>query len=135
MTSLVRKKNVFKYFLIDLAELSKCIDKRIAAIITDLKFSQIFAIGINGGPSGGLDCLCSLGEKYTCVHAEANALVKCHDVSTDKAMFCTMSPCVTCASLIINSNLRIKEFYYLTDYRDPRGLVILAKAGILHKQI
>ena len=67
---------VFINFLCELALLGKCTDKKNAAILCDEHMSQIYSIGLNGGPKHGVNCLCSLGLKYTCIHAEAQALMK-----------------------------------------------------------
>ena len=122
------RRRVFSRFVLELASLSKCTDKKVAAIITDRDLSQIYSIGINGGPKGGIECLCMLGGKYTCIHAEANAIAKCNVNDKEKVMFCTMSPCVTCASLIINSGF--STVVVLSDYKDPTGLLLLKDAGI-----
>lgn len=119
---------VFKRFVEDLATLSKCTDKHVAAIIIDKEATQVFSIGVNGGPKGGLDCLCTLGGKYTCAHAEANALAKCKQDCRGATMICTMSPCVTCATLIVNAG--ITQVYYINKYKDDMGLQILQQAGI-----
>lgn len=119
---------VFKRFVEDLATLSKCTDKHVAAIIIDKEATQVFSIGVNGGPKGGLDCLCTLGGKYTCAHAEANALAKCKQDCRGATMICTMSPCVTCATLIVNAG--ISCVYYINKYKDDMGLQILQQAGI-----
>lgn len=119
---------VFARFVLDLTTLSKCTDKHVAAIIVDAEGTQILSIGINGGPKGGKDCLCTFGGKYTCAHAEANALVKCHADCRGAAMICSFSPCVTCATLIINAG--ISEVYYLTKYKDDTGVNMLLDAGI-----
>lgn len=129
MSSLQDRLIVFAKFVENLAQISKCTDKKVAAIITDTLASQIYSIGVNGGPKGGLDCLCALGGKYTCAHAEANALVKCTVDCTNKVMICSMSPCITCATLIVNSG--INAFYYLNEYHDNTGLKILKDAGII----
>lgn len=119
---------VFTNFVRDLATLSKCTDKGVAAIIINSDATQVYSIGINGGPKGGLDCLCTLGGKYTCVHAEANALAKCTAIDQNKIMICSLSPCVTCASLIVNSGF--SAVFYLAKYKDDEGLNILTKTGI-----
>lgn len=124
---------VLAKFVGDLANLSKCTDKKIAAIITDTEASQIYSIGVNGGPKGGQDCLCTLGGKYTCAHAEANALAKCTTDCNGKFMICSMSPCIACATLIVNSG--ISAFYYINEYRDDSGLEILRNAGIIVAQL
>jgi dCMP deaminase len=101
----------------------------VAAIIISGDAKNVYSIGINGGPTGGVDCLCTLGGKYTCIHAEANALAKFRSVYwKDTIMIVTMAPCVTCASLIANSG--IAEVIYLEDYKDNAGLGLLLAAGV-----
>lgn len=128
-----RRIEVFRDFVINLATLSKCKDKGVAAIITDKDGTQVYSIGINGGPRHGLDCLCTLGGKYTCVHAEANALAKCTVADPEKVFFCSLSTCVTCAALIVNSGA--SAVYYVEQYKDDTGLQILQSAGITVKCI
>jgi len=43
-------------------------------------------------------------------------------------MYCSMSPCINCAKIIVNSG--IKELKYVEEYRDTAGLRLLKKAGI-----
>lgn len=119
---------VFYTFLVGLASLSKCSDKKQAAIIVDEDLTQVYSIGLNGGPKHGANCLCKMGGKYTCIHAEAQALAKAHCDVTGHTMICTMSPCVTCASLIVNSG--IKRVIYCTAYKDSTGIEIMKAAGI-----
>lgn len=126
--SKIQRLIVFKNFVEDLATLSKCTDKKVASIIFSKDATQIYSIGINGGPKGGPDCLCTLGGKYTCAHAEANAIAKCHTNNNDKAMLCTLAPCITCATLIVNSG--IKTVYYIKPYHDITGIKLLIAAGI-----
>lgn len=129
------KVAVLARFVHDLAGLSKCTDKKVAAIITNSDMTQVYSIGINGGPKGPsqIECLCKLGGKYTCLHAEINALAKCTSTDTDKIMICTMSPCVTCAAAIVNSGFN--QVLYLDEYRDTTGLDILRSAGIWTERI
>ena len=93
---------VFKRFTQDLATLSKCSERQVAAIITDAQLSQVYSIGVNGGPKGLVDCMCKIDGKYGCVHAEINALVKCNSADADKVMFVTLSPCKQCAAACPN---------------------------------
>lgn len=123
-----RRTAVLARFTKDLATLSKCEDRHVAALITNADGTQIYSMGINGGPKGGVQCLCSLGEKYTCIHAEANALAKCTSLDENKVMFVTLSPCVTCAALIANSG--VKRLFYLEDYKSDLGLNLLRAQGI-----
>lgn len=120
--------DIFLIFAKNMATLSKCTEKKVAAVITNNTFSQVYSIGINGGPIGGIDCLCKLSSKYTCIHAEANAIAKCHAQDHQKVMICTYSPCVTCASLIINSGFT--SVIYMEEYHDTTGLSLLKKANV-----
>lgn len=123
-----KRIEVFRDFTLRLATLSKCTDRKVACIITDRDGTQVYSIGINGGPKGGKDCLCTLGGKYTCVHAEANAIAKCTTQDPCKVAFCTLSPCVTCAALLLNSGL--SALYYVEGYKDDTGLSMLRDAGV-----
>ncbi len=65
------------------------------------------------------------------LHAETNAIAFAAraGVSVEGCvMYCTMSPCINCAKVIVNSG--IKELKYLEDYRDTSGLKLLKESGI-----
>lgn len=126
---------VFKRFTQDLASLSKCSEKHVAAIITDKDLSQVYSIGINGGPKGLVDCMCKIDGKYGCVHAEMNALVKCHSDAPDKVMFVTLSPCKQCAAAIINAPGGFSAVYYNEEWKEDSGIKLLRAAGIRVEQI
>lgn len=121
---------VFANFAKELASLSKCLEKKVAAIITDKDMTQIYSIGINGGPKGLADCMCSIGSKYGCIHAEINALVKCRSNATGKVMIVTLSPCVACAAAIINAPGSFSAVYYLEQWKNTAGIELLKNAGI-----
>lgn len=121
---------VFKRFVQDLATLSKCTERHVAAVITDKDMLQVYSIGLNGGPKGLADCLCTLGGKYGCIHAEQNALVKCLNDAPDKVMFVTLSPCVICAAAIINAPGGFSAVYYIEEWKNTDGLKLLKQAGI-----
>lgn len=125
------KSQVFLNFTKELAELSKCRHGKVAAILVSTDFTQIFSIGINGGPAGQMQCCCSdESAKYGCAHAEQNCLIKNTDKITPKIMICTKQCCPTCATLIVNSNSNIKEFWFIDGYKDDTGLNILEDANI-----
>ncbi|MBR4889728.1 MAG: hypothetical protein IKU15_00230 [Clostridia bacterium] len=122
-------------FTINQAKLSKCKHGKCAAILVAEDFSQIYSIGINGGPAGLDDCACKdIDAKYGCAHAEQNCLVKNSNFDKPKIMICTKLCCPTCATLIINAKANIKQFWYIEDYRDTKGIEYLQKANIeVHK--
>ena len=121
---------VFANFARELAKLSKCEERKVAAIITDKDLAQIYSIGLNGGPKSLVDCMCKIDGKYGCVHAEINALIKCRSDAPDKVMFVTLSPCKQCAAAIINAPGGFSTVYYLQEWKDTTGIELLRKAGI-----
>ena len=121
---------VFANFARELAKLSKCEERKVAAIITDKDLAQIYSIGLNGGPKGLVDCMCKIDGKYGCVHAEINALIKCRSDAPGKVMFVTLSPCKQCAAAIINAPGGFSTVYYLQEWKDTTGIELLRKAGI-----
>ena len=130
-----KRLKVFKDFAINLATLSKCTERHVAAIIADKDLSQIYSIGLNGGPKGLADCMCVIDGKYGCIHAEINALTKCRSNEADKVMIVTLSPCKQCAAAIINAPGGFSEVCYVEHWKDDSGIKLLQAAGISVKQI
>ena len=124
------RQEVFKNFTINLAGLSKCTERHVAAIITDKNLSQVYSIGVNGGPKGLADCMCIIDGKYGCIHAEINALIKCNNTEPDKIMFVTLSPCKQCATAIINAPGGFSKVYYFEEWKESYGIQLLKAAGI-----
>ena len=128
------KHDIMINFVRQQASLSKCKDAQTAAVLVSADMTQIYSIGINGGPKGGLNCMCdkkSEKAKYTCVHAEMNCLVKNRVVDDkQKILICTKQPCAMCASLIVNADTNIIEVWYLDEYWDDTGIEILKAANI-----
>lgn len=126
-------------FCLQQTKLSKCKDKKTAALLVRDDMTQIYSIGLNGGPADGDDCLCRSNEeklKYSCVHAEQNCLVKAIIRDAEpKIMICSKQPCAVCASLIINSRNNIKEVWFVEDYWDNTGVEILSEAKIFVSQL
>jgi len=94
---------------------------------------RIVACGYNGTPPGfDNNCEDENGvTKKEVIHAESNivAFASKHGVSIRGAsVYCTLSPCVTCAALL--SAAGISRYYYRDTYRDSDGLRLLADAGI-----
>jgi len=130
---------------------STCSRAQVGAIISIQ--GRVLSTGYNGAPAGmdhcNHDCDCSgagsIGGVWSehrdhcnslkpctiSVHAEANAIAFAarHGVAVEGAeMHTTLSPCVSCAQLLINAGLiRVISMH---DYRDRSGLVLLENAGI-----
>ena len=123
------------------AELSKAKRKKVGCLI--VKDGAIIYDGYNGTPSG-FDNTCEhtnsfngdLITKPEVLHAESNAitkLAKSTQSSNGSTMYITISPCVDCAKLIIQSG--IKRVVYGKLYRDDEGIKLLNKANILTEDI
>ena len=130
---------------------------KVGALI--VKDGMIISDGFNGTPSGFeneceevipcantctnlfcQDCeYCKehkLKTKPYVLHAEANAILKVArstNSSVGATLYCTMSPCLECAKLIIQSG--ITRLVYTEQYRDTSGLELLERAGIEIKQL
>lgn len=126
---------VFKDFATNLATLSKCCERQVAAIITDKDLRHVYSIGINGGPKGLMDCMCVTAGKYGCVHAEINCLNANMFSKRDMIMFVTLSPCKACAASIINAPGSFSKVYYVEAWKEDEGLKLLKAAGISVMQI
>ena len=132
----------------DVAERSTCLRRFVGALIVMEK--RILATGYNGAPSGLRHCAetgclrqqrnVPSGERQEicrALHAEQNAIIQAarHGVPIrDAALYCTTQPCVTCAKMIINADIR--RVIYQGDYPDELALDMLTEAGVqLHRFI
>jgi dCMP deaminase len=107
---------------------SNCSRRQVAAVV--VKDHRIISTGYNGTPRGVTNCFeggcarCagtapsgSSLEECICVHAEQNAICQAAYYGIRLAgatIYVTISPCLTCAKLIINAG--IKEVVYGGDY-------------------
>lgn len=129
---------VFADFARGLKGLSKCHDKQVACLICSGDLKQVYSIGINGGPSrdSDLECLCESNQtKYSCIHAEANALVKLQTRDAHKVMICTYSPCLQCASMIINEPCGFDAVLFMDLHHDYSAVKLLLHHGIQVGQV
>ena len=98
---------------------------------------QILSEGYNGMPTGFPNEEVEILEDNVLttnplvLHAESNAILKCAKngrESKNSTLFVTMTPCVQCCKLIIQSG--IKNVFYRDAYRDMSSIAVLEKAGI-----
>lgn len=129
------------------AKLSKALRKKVGCLI--VKNGTIISDGYNGTPSGFNNSCESvimdlpppnkvgqaknkrLVTKPEVLHAESNAitkLAKSTQSSDGATMYITISPCVECSKLIIQSG--IKRVVYREFYRDDKGIKLLKQAGV-----
>ena len=121
------------------SSLSKAERKKVGCLI--VKDGAIISDGFNGTPQG-FDNSCEIekeGElvtKQEVLHAESNAITKLArgtQSSQGATMYITLSPCIECAKLIIQSG--IKRVVFREAYRNTEGIMLLAKAGIKLKRV
>ncbi len=147
--TVIRRPSWDEYFM-ELAQVVKKRSNCLRAVYGTLivKDFRIIATGYNGTPHGVKNCIdggcdrCMRREKgeiqtheyqesCICVHAEQNAIVQAAylGISTKGAtMYATISPCSSCAKLIINAG--IVRYVYAKEHHDKEGINLLKKAGI-----
>lgn len=113
----------------ELAKRSTCARNQVGSVITDAELTQVLGIGYNGN-ARGLPNRCDSSEpgRCGCIHSEANALIKAGAQTPGKVMFVTVSPCVMCAKMVVNSN--VAKVFYRNAYRDPTGVETLRAGGV-----
>tara|TARA_X000001036_G_C20213942_1_gene616915 strand:- start:23 stop:454 length:432 start_codon:yes stop_codon:yes gene_type:complete len=125
------------------SRLSKAERMKVGCLI--VKDGSIISDGYNGTPSG-FDNTCEHQDprvsfsssitKPEVLHAESNAitkLAKSTQSSAGSTVYITISPCIDCAKLIIQSG--VSRVVFGDVYRNEDGLNLLRKANILVDQI
>lgn len=113
------------------AENSYCKRRKVGALL--IKDKMIISDGYNGTPSG-FENVCEdedFQTKAYVLHAEANAITKVarsHNSSDGATMYVTACPCIECAKLIIQADIR--RVVYGEPYHADDGLRLLERAGI-----
>lgn len=122
---------IYMNLAIDLAQKSHCVKAQVGAVLT--KDTRIISIGYNGPPAGTHNCDeewpnegCARDSRNSCslaLHAEENAIlyaVKNGAQIQGATLYCTLSPCIACARLILTSG--IKKVYFKDSYAKYKGL-------------
>lgn len=122
-------EEVFMRMAEELAKRSTCARNQVGTVIASADLTQVLGIGYNGN-ARGLPNTCDGTEpgRCGCIHSEANALIKAGAQTPGKQMFVTVSPCVMCAKMTVNSN--VARVYYRVAYRDPVGIDVLLGGGV-----
>ena len=127
---------------------SNCSRRHVGAVI--VRNRHILSTGYNGTPYGVKNCFeggcprCSGKiesgkglDECLCVHAEQNAICQAaqHGHAIDGGtIYVTISPCLTCAKLLINAG--IKEVVYGGEYSFLDTVKdIFKQAGVKHRRI
>jgi dCMP deaminase len=130
------------------ARRGNCSRRQVAAVI--VKDSRIISTGYNGTPRGVRNCFeggcarCSGDapsghglDECICCHAEENAITQAAYYGTavkDASIYVTLSPCLTCAKMIVNAGIR--EVVYETDYEFTRQTrALFREAGVTFRRL
>ncbi|MCX5693407.1 MAG: dCMP deaminase family protein [Candidatus Omnitrophica bacterium] len=129
------------------AERSTCLRHHVGAVIVRNK--RILTTGYNGAARGVKDCLelgCLRNEKgipsgerheiCRAIHAEQNAIIQaglCGINIADSIIYCTHSPCILCAKMMVN--VQIKKFVTCGQYADKSFEALFKEAGVEYKKI
>ena len=133
---------IFMNLALDLAKRSHCVKAQVGAVLT--KDTRIISIGYNGPPAGTHNCDeefpmegCPRDSKGSCslaLHAEENAILyaaKNGSQLEGTTLYCTLSPCISCARLIFQSG--IKKVYFHSSYARYKGLPVDEGVEFLRK--
>ncbi|RZJ90790.1 MAG: dCMP deaminase family protein [Chryseobacterium sp.] len=123
--------NIYMNLASDLAARSHCVRAQVGAVLT--KDTRIISIGYNGPPAGTHNCDeewpdsgCARDSRGSCslaLHAEENAILYATRNGSNIAgstLYCTLSPCIACARLILSSGIKI--VIYKDSYAEYKGL-------------
>lgn len=121
--SRISKRKAYIEIAVTLSRRSTCLDKRVGCVITNRK-NEIIASGYNGAPRGELHCI-SLGycikeafhdlNRCPSAHAEQNALLQCRVPEQIHTIYTTLSPCISCIRIIMNTPC--KKIVFLHEHR------------------
>jgi dCMP deaminase len=117
--SRISKDEAYIEIAYSLARRSTCIDKQVGCVITNNR-NEIIATGYNGAPRGELHCI-DLGycikeafndvNRCPSAHAEQNALLQCRVPEQIYTIYLTLSPCVSCMRIIMNTPCKRIVFF------------------------
>jgi dCMP deaminase len=115
-----------------------CQRRRVGCILTNAR-GHVLATGYNGNAAGLPHCLnkpCPGAfadpgtglELCEAIHAEQNALLQCPNVYAITTAYVTVSPCVTCTKLLMNTSC--ERIVYLEPYaHDEAASELWRRAG------
>ena len=110
---------------------STCKRLQVGTVITTTDYRKVLAVGYNGNATG-LHNGCDRDEPGNCgcLHSEENAVINCDAPrQTEKVVFVTHLPCVSCAKRLINLG-NVKRVYYGQEYRLRDSVELLKLVGI-----
>ena len=112
------------------SERGTCARRKVGCILVNSK-KHVIATGYNGVSSGQEHCIdnpCKGARLKSgqgldlceAIHAEQNALLQCKDVYDIDTVYCTLSPCIHCLKLLLNTSA--KKIVFMEKYVDADRL-------------
>lgn len=123
------RSTIDEYFL-NMAKLvssrSTCLRRNVGCILVDCN-NYVLATGYNGVARGEPHCLdhacpgaalpSGVGlDVCEAIHAEQNAILQCKNVKDVMAAYITVSPCPSCAKLLMNTSCQ--KIVFIEEYKD-----------------
>jgi dCMP deaminase len=120
------------------ASRATCVRRKVGCVLVNNK-GYILATGYNGVPKGLNHCIaneCSGSnassgtrlDECLAVHAEMNALLQCNNVFDIHTVYVTVSPCIHCIKVLLNTSC--KRIVFLEEYSDIRSKELWLSAGL-----
>lgn len=133
-------------YFVDMARLvarrATCARRAVGCVLVDVN-NHVLATGYNGVARTRPHCIdspCKGAHQpsgtalHACeaIHAEANALIQCHDVDRIHTCYCTASPCVQCLRLLLNTSCGRIVFAEQYPHSESRDMWISAGREWVH---
>ena len=119
------------------AQRGTCLRRKVGCILINEK-KHVIATGYNGNPAGQKHCI-----DYPCkgataksgsdlelceaIHAEQNALLQCKNVYEINKVYCTVSPCIHCIKLLLNTSAQ--HIIFCEEYINQEGKALWMKTN------
>jgi len=122
------------------AQRGTCARRKVGCILVNEK-KHVVATGYNGNPAGQKHCIdqpCKGAiaksgsdlELCEAIHAEQNALLQCKNVYEINKVYCTVSPCIHCIKLLLNTSA--KSIIFSEEYTNQEGKSLWMKTNGLN---
>lgn len=104
-----------------IASRTTCMKQGVGCIILNDK-RHILATGVNGVARNKAHCTvtpCKNRASCLAIHAEQNAILQCKELFEIDSVYCSFSPCLPCAKLLISTSC--KKFYYVYEAKEKHS--------------
>jgi dCMP deaminase len=124
----VSLEEAYLMMAISMSSRSTCLDKQVGCIITNA-MNEVIVTGYNGAPRGQKSCMqlgyCikeKTGNPALCpsAHAEQNAILQCRVPEQIHTIYLTLSPCISCIRMIMNTPCEKIVFIEEHKHIEPR---------------